>query len=53
MAQMYRKEGLGEYKSPVRLREGGPEVGVDWCVPILPGVLLADSYYVIAPLSTN
>ena len=32
------------------LREGGPAAGVNWCIPILPGVLIADSYYVIAPL---
>lgn len=34
----------------VELRHGGPQYGVDWCVPILPGVLLADSFYVVGPL---
>lgn len=34
-----------------RLREGGPATGVKWAVPLLPGVLLADSYVVLAPLS--
>ena len=32
-------------------REGGPATGVDWCLPILPGVLLADSYQVLGPLN--
>lgn len=31
-------------------RDGGPKTGVDWCQPILPGVLVADSYYIIGPL---
>lgn len=34
----------------LELRDDGPATGVDWCVPILPGVLLADSYQVIGPL---
>ncbi|HEV3144100.1 MAG TPA: hypothetical protein VGZ47_09475, partial [Gemmataceae bacterium] len=34
-----------------RVREGGPKTGVKWCVPVLPGVLLADSYKVIGPLN--
>jgi hypothetical protein len=25
-------------------------MGVSWCVPILPGVLLANSHYVVGPL---
>jgi hypothetical protein len=29
----------------------GPKSGVFWCVPILPGLLLADSYYSIGPLA--
>jgi hypothetical protein len=32
------------------LLEGGPAAGVDWCIPILPGVLLSYSHFVIAPL---
>lgn len=32
------------------LREGGPATGVDWCVPILPAILLVDSYSVLGPL---
>lgn len=31
-------------------RETGPVSGVAWCVPVLPGILVADSYYVIGPL---
>jgi hypothetical protein len=34
----------------LRLHKGGPDSGVSWCVPILPGVLLADSYYSVGPL---
>ena len=35
----------------LQLREGGPATGVNWCVPILPCVFLADSYEVLGPLS--
>lgn len=35
---------------PIELRQGGPTSGVRWCVPVLPGVLLADSYYCVGPL---
>lgn len=31
-------------------RDGGPIAKVKWCLPILPGVLVVDSYYVIGPL---
>jgi hypothetical protein len=31
------------------LRPGGPISGVNWSVPILPGVLLVDSYYSLGP----
>jgi hypothetical protein len=34
-----------------RLREGGPATGVEWAVPLLPGVLLADSSEVLGPLN--
>lgn len=30
--------------------EGGPKTRVNWCVPILPGILVSDSYYVVGPL---
>ena len=40
----------GEQRRPIGLRQGGPQTGVDWCAPILPGVLICDSYYVIGPL---
>jgi len=30
-------------------RDGGPIVNVNWCFPILPGVLVADSYYIVGP----
>jgi hypothetical protein len=35
----------------LRLFEGGPATGVNWCIPILPGVLIADSYEVLGPLN--
>jgi hypothetical protein len=35
---------------PLKLHPGGPKSGVYWCVPICPGVLLADSYESIGPL---
>lgn len=34
----------------VELYQDGPKSGIDWCIPILPGVLLADSYYSAGPL---
>lgn len=34
----------------LQLREEGPTTGVNWCIPLLPGVLLADSYEVLGPL---
>jgi hypothetical protein len=35
---------------PTQLRPDGPKSGVYWCIPMLPGVLLADSYESIGPL---
>ncbi len=40
----------GEFYDPIRLLKNGPATSVDWCVPILPGVLIADSSYVVGPL---
>lgn len=31
-------------------RDGGPIANVNWCFPILPGVLIADSEYIVGPL---
>ena len=36
-----------------RLLEGGPDTGIDWSVPILPGVLLVESYEVLGPLNAR
>lgn len=33
-----------------RAHKAGPYSGVSWCLPILPGVFLADSYYSVGPL---
>ena len=30
--------------------DGGPFTKVKWCFPVLPGILLTDSYYVVGPL---
>jgi hypothetical protein len=37
----------------VELRKGGPTSGVNWCVPVLPGILIADSYYSAGPLRAS
>jgi hypothetical protein len=37
----------------VRLLEGGPHTGIEWSVPILPGVLIVDSYEILGPLSAH
>lgn len=51
MAELFQKEGHGLYYAPDHLSsKNGPSAKVNWCVPILPGVLLANSYYVIGPL---
>jgi hypothetical protein len=33
-----------------RLLEGGLHTGIDWSAPLLPGLLLVDSYEVLGPL---
>ena len=50
LAELSQKEGLGSYDTSGHLRKNGPSTCVTWCVPLLPGVLLADSWYVIGPL---
>ncbi len=50
MAELYRNKGLGTYDASDHLSKNGPHAGVSWCVPILPGILLLDSWYVIGPL---
>jgi hypothetical protein len=42
--------GLADH---IELREGGPNTGVNWCIPLLPGVLLVDSYYELGPLAAR
>jgi len=47
-ATWYNQDGMGQ---PRRItRDGGPISKVDWCFPLLPGVLIADSYYIVGPL---
>jgi hypothetical protein len=46
-----RAEAYHEPKpSRPRYLPGGAKTGVSWCVPILPGVLLANSHYVVVPM---
>lgn len=47
VADSYQQEGT--YQPRRITREGGPIAEVNWCFPILPGVLIADSYYVVGP----
>lgn len=50
MEAFYESENLGEYQRPARVLEGGPKAGVQWCIPLLPGIALVHSSYVIGPL---
>jgi hypothetical protein len=50
MADFYQREGLKAYDTSDHLFKEVPRAGVSWCVPLLPGVLLADSGYSIGPL---
>jgi hypothetical protein len=47
-AALAAKEG----SAPLRpqAHKDGPKYGVSWCAPVLPGVLIADSYYSVGPL---
>ena len=44
-----RSEGLEE-PQPIELRKDGPMYEVKWSIPIVPGILLANSYYENGPL---
>jgi hypothetical protein len=46
---LYKQEG-SSYQPRRITRDGGPIARVNWCVPVLPGVLIANSHYVIGPL---
>jgi len=46
-------EMTGTKYRPVELRKGGPASEVDWCVPLLPGVLLTHSAYFVGPSSAK
>ena len=48
-AQIYAQEGIEPRES--RLLPDGPKVGVEWAFPILPCVLLVDSYEVLGRLA--
>lgn len=42
---------LKDFAARIDLHEGGPKASVKFCIPIVPGVLLADSYTSIGPLT--
>src|SRR5271163_1181030 len=42
-----------KYHPYCELRKGGPVSEVDWCVPLLPGVLLTHSAYFVGPLAAK
>lgn len=44
------REHLGLPSKRAHIRSGGPIAKVNWCIPILPGILIADSEYIIGPL---
>ena len=48
-ASLYKQQG-NSYQPRRITRDGGPIATVNWCFPVLPGVLIADSYYVVGPL---
>jgi hypothetical protein len=39
-----------EGEATIRLRSGGPYSRVRWCMPLIPGFLLAESDYVVGPI---
>ena len=41
-----RERGAG-----ITLNEDGPSTGIIWCVPVLPGILIAESYSFLGPLT--
>jgi hypothetical protein len=49
MSDFARSEGLEE-PDPIKLRKDGPKCEVKWSIPIVPGILLVNSYYVNGPL---
>jgi len=49
MSDFALSEGLEE-PLPIELRKDGPKSKVKWSIPIVPGILLVNSYYVNGPL---
>lgn len=45
----WEREGRGK-AMPIKLLPGGPKAGVNWCFPLLPGVLVVNSSYVVGPI---
>jgi hypothetical protein len=45
-AELNRQRFLADFTV---LREGGPRTHVDWCFPVLPGLLVAKSWYSVSP----
>lgn len=47
LAEEDREFGIQQRPIPLHSR---PHWGVSWCVPLLPGVLLTDSYFSVSPM---
>ena len=52
-AKMYGPNAGDAVPIFARLLDGGPDTGIDWSVPILPGVLLVESYEVLGLLNAR
>ena len=49
-AEEYKDVGL-EYSYNIydEVHRNGPRASIDWCFPIIPGILIAESHYSIGP----
>lgn len=39
------------WSANANVHPGGPRFGVNWCVPVVPGVVLVDSYCDVGPMN--
>jgi hypothetical protein len=49
-AEALRTGTENEHFTDLYMHKDGPKYGVDWCVPVVPGVLVANSYRSVGPL---
>ncbi len=47
----YVQKVNAERDAGIALNADGPHTGINWCVPVLPGVLIVDSYSINGPLA--